>query len=122
MKKHFVNYIIFLRQSKISFPYLTIFHLEYYAGEANGICKEESNVIRDETECINAIQKLGFRPLADSWTGSYNAIPSGCSIRTSDKTPHIETTPTGRGQGRNDLIPICLVPLETGEIYSTYYL
>ena len=35
-------------------------------------------------------------------------IPSGCSIRNGgDNRPHFESSTTGVGRGRNDLIPIC---------------
>ena len=71
-------------------------------------------MIRSQTECTNALQKLGYQSSGNYWTGALDwEIPSGCSIRNS-VDPHLETSPTGLGTGRYDLVPVCTMPLTTG--------
>ena len=84
---------------------------EYYNGVASGVCNDVSHVIRFKAECKKALQKLGY-PSEINWTGNtmnwqHKRIPSGCSITKDDLQPHFETSTTGLGVGREDLIPIC---------------
>jgi len=91
----------------------------YYAGEKGEVCKHISEVIRSEAQCKNALQHLGYENLPSFWTGEYHEIPSGCSIRNEgDSQPHFETSTTGVGKGREDLIPICS---KSKEISKTEY-
>jgi len=91
----------------------------YYAGEKGEVCKHISEVIRSEAQCKNALQHLGYENLPSFWTGEYHEIPSGCSIRNEgDSQPHFETSTTGVGMGREDLIPICS---KSKEISKTEY-
>ena len=88
---------------------------EYYDGVLGGLCNDESHVIRTQSECTIAIQQLGYQSTGNYWSDSYVNIPSGCSIKTSANEPHLETSPTGLGNGRNDLVPLCMIPGNTGE-------
>ena len=79
---------------------------EYYDGVPTGICNDLNHVIRSKAECKKALQKLGY-PSEINWTGQHNQIPRGCSITKDGLQPHFETSLTGLGVGREDLIPIC---------------
>ena len=71
-----------------------------------GVCKNENDVIRTKEECSEALSKLGYTFKKRYWEGSKRRIPSGCSLRTRNKRPHLNHKP-GVGRGRNDQIPIC---------------
>ena len=91
---------------------------EYYEGAIGGLCNDESHVIRSQTECTKALKELGFKSIANFWTGEYNQIPSGCSIskiKNSDDDPHFETSSRGLGKSRSDLTPICYGPRIAGD-------
>ena len=88
---------------------------EYYDGELGGLCNDESHVIRTQSECTIALQQLGYQSTGNYWSDTKSTIPSGCSIKTSSNEPHLETSPTGLGKGRNDLVPICIIPGNTGD-------
>ena len=97
------------------------FILEFYAGAEGGLCNEASEVIRSQEQCTDALQKLGYHPLSDWWTGVYSSsIPSGCSVRSNGSyDPHFEESSSGVGSGRLDLIPICIRPHEvSGNSFS----
>ena len=84
-----------------------------------GLCNEESHVIRAQAECTKAMKELGFKSIADYWTGEYDQIPSGCSInkiKNYDDVPHFETSSRGLGLGRSDLTPICYGPRIAGDV------
>ena len=92
----------------------------YYAGAAGGKCSHESHVIRSLTECSKALQELSIQSTGDYWTGRYNRIPSGCSIRISSQRPHLETSTDidgGLGWINNDFRPICKNTWSTGDFY-----
>ena len=82
------------------------FILEYYNVTTGGVCKNENDVIRTKEECSEALSKLGYTFKKRYWEGSKRRIPSGCSLRTSTKRPHLNDIP-GLGRGRKDQIPIC---------------
>ena len=71
-----------------------------------GVCKNENDVIRTKEECSEALSKLGYTFKKRYWEGSRPNIPSGCSLRTPSKRPHLNDKP-GVGRGRKDQIPIC---------------
>ena len=80
----------------------------YYNRPAGSICDEASHVIRSEEECTEALKELNYPTTVSYWTGYAPSIPSGCSIRDGgDNMPHLETSSSGKGNGRSDLIPIC---------------
>ena len=81
--------------------------LEYYAGDKGGLCKEESNVIRSQTECTKALHDLGYQALNKFSTTNDNNAPSGCSIHIDSLNPLFETSPNGTGNSLNHLTPIC---------------
>ena len=84
--------------------------LEYYAGEVGGVCNKESHVIRTMSECRTAKRKFGYTNVDNvgEWSDKSESIPSGCSIRNGGNFKlHFETSPTGLGVGRYDLIPLC---------------
>lgn len=83
---------------------------EYYAGMEGGVCYDSRVVIRSQEECTYAIKKLGYQSSADYYEGISNSIPSGCSFEKDDMKPHFETSASGLGKGRGDLIPICSRP------------
>ena len=99
--------------------------LDYYSGDVGGVCSNENEVIRSEEECSNAVSKLDFEvSRTDYWRGSRNHdIPSGCSIRdpklgrTDEKQLHMESSETGVGTGRSDLIPICKLGSYIGSLF-----
>ena len=95
--------------------------LDYYAKVAGDICHENSHVIRSHAECLKALEILKYQTSGSFWTGQYDQIPTGCSIKETDMTPHFETSPNGLGKGRNDLIPICKSPLATYFDENQYY-
>ena len=75
-------------------------------------------MIRSQTECTKALKELGFKSIANFWTGEYNQIPTGCSIKkitNSDDDPHFETSSRGLGKSRSDLTPICYGPRIAGD-------
>ena len=91
------------------------FILEYYEREIKTVCNHESHVIRSQSECTTALHSLGYRSLSTYWTGTYNGIPSGCSISyIGDKSPHFETSSTGLGKRSSYLIPICKRNVNSG--------
>ena len=74
---------------------------------AGGVCNNESDVIRSKDECTEALEELGYQlAKKEYWEGSKKNIPSGCSIRTLNNRPYLNTKP-GVGRGRDDQIPIC---------------
>jgi len=79
----------------------------YYKNDAGSVCDDESQIIRNITECTKAIEQLGFRHTG-TWTGSTASLPAGCST-TQDGDVHFNTH-DGIGLGRSDLIPICKRP------------
>ena len=89
---------------------INIFVLEYYDGPKGGLCNDESELIRSEPDCKEALEALGYGPLKKFWItpGSLlnPQIPAGCSIHAASSTPHLSTT-SGAGRGREDLTPIC---------------
>jgi len=89
---------------------INIFVLEYYDGPKGGLCNDESELIRSEPDCKEALEALGYGPLKKFWitVGSLlnPQIPAGCSIHAASSTPHLSTT-SGAGRGREDLTPIC---------------
>ena len=94
--------------------------LEFYSGVQGGLCNDATEVIRSQVQCIDALQKLGYRPLSVWWIGELSSIPSGCSVRINGRIdPHFEESSTGVGTGRSDLIPICIRPHSlSGKILS----
>jgi len=83
----------------------------YYDRPAGSVCDDESHVIRSEEECTDALKELYYPTTVSYWTGQASSIPSGCSIRDGgDNVPHLETSSSGKGNGRKDLIPICKDP------------
>jgi len=82
----------------------------YRIGDPGTTCNTEVDVIRTLSECAVAIANVGLGMSASWWTGTDDAIPSGCSIRLSgDKLPHLNFEMGSVGQGRRDLVPICRV-------------
>jgi len=80
---------------------------EFYNGVAGGVCNNEGDVIRSEEECTEALAELGYQSAKkEYWEGSKKNIPSGCSIRSLNNRPYLNTKP-GVGRGRDDQIPIC---------------
>ena len=78
-----------------------------YLGRPGEVCKSTKEVIRSQAECRNAIAQFWLSS-GILWTGPSDSIPSGCSRRNGgDNRPHFETSTTGVGRGRDDLIPIC---------------
>ena len=103
--------------------------LEYYAGEVGGVCNQESHVIRTMSECRTAKRKFGFTNVDNvgEWSDKSESIPSGCSIRNGGNFKlHFETSPTGLGVGRYDLLPLCAKNIFGGimnsKIISIFYL
>ena len=85
-------------------------------GKVGGVCKYEYEVIRSQPECTKALEITGQPSSGVYWTGVRNSLPAGCSVREGgDLKPHFETSSTGVGRGRSDLIPIC-------KILRDYYL
>ena len=66
----------------------------------------EKDVIRTEKECTAALTQLGYQFKSKYWKKSARNIPSGCSIRTLNNKPYMNSNP-GLGRGRRDQIPIC---------------
>ena len=67
-------------------------------------------MIRTMSECRNARRKLGYTNVNNGleWSDQSDIIPSGCSIRNGGNFMlHFETTTTGLGVGRYDLLPLC---------------
>ena len=87
------------------------------------VCNYEFDVIRSQAECKTAIEKFGYLTLATFWTGQANYLPSGCSIRieTTKNKPHFETSTTGLGNGRADLIPVCKKSVTIGKHSIQYF-
>ena len=54
-----------------------------------------------------ALKQLGHQSTKIGWTGTFDDIPTGCSIRIDPLQPHFEISPFGVGIGRDDLTPIC---------------
>ena len=90
---------------------------QYYAGIEGGVCYDVSVVIQSQEECTHAIKKLGYQLSADYYKGKSNSIPYGCSFGKDDLKPHFETSTSGLGKGRGDLIPICSRPKHIGSCY-----
>ena len=90
---------------------------QYYAGIEGGICYDGSVVIRSQQECTHAIKKLGYQSSSEYYKSKSNSIPSGCSFGKDDMKPHFETSTSGLGKGRDDLIPICSRPKHIGSFY-----
>ena len=62
------------------------------------------------SECRTAKQKFGYKNVDNvgEWSDKSESIPSGCSIRNGGNFKlHFETSPTGLGVGRYDLLPLC---------------
>ena len=88
-----------------------VIFIAYYDRPAGSVCDDESHVIRSEEECTDALKELYYPTTVSYWTGQASSIPSGCSIRDGgDNVPHLETSSSGKGNGRKDLIPICKDP------------
>ena len=99
--------------------------VDYYSGDAGGICNNEDDIIRLKEECSKALSELDFDVSEDYWTSSdanfANMIPSGCSIRDGgNKRPHLLSA-AGVGTGKNDLIPICKRNLDSGTTFIFIY-
>ena len=91
--------------------FLHVIFIAYYDRPAGSVCDDESHVIRSEEECTDALKELYYPTTVSYWTGQASSIPSGCSIRDGgDNVPHLETSSSGKGNGRKDLIPICKDP------------
>ena len=73
---------------------------------AGGVCNNEKDVIRSEKECTAALKQLGYKFKSKYWKKSARNIPSGCSIRTLNNKPYMNSN-SGLGRGRRDQIPIC---------------
>lgn len=77
------------------------------------VCNDERDVIRSQSECKTALEKLGYSQLSNWWKGVFNKIPSGCSIGINGNPnalthyPQFETSAAGLGTGRGDLTPVC---------------
>ena len=80
--------------------------LESYTRSAGQVCDNKSDVIRTKDECTKALSELGYQLKKKYWEGSKRNIPSGCSVRTNNNKPYMNTKP-GVGRGRKDQIPIC---------------
>ena len=61
------------------------------------------------------MKKLDYNSLNKFWTGTEKSIPSGCSMQIEDRNPHFEVSPTGLGDGRSDLTPICYFSMKKKE-------
>ena len=99
--------------------------VDYYSGDAGGVCNNEDDIITLKEECSKALSELEFDVSEDYWTSSWtyydNEMPSGCSIRDGgDKLPHLLSA-AGVGTGRNDLIPICKRNLDSGTTFIFIY-
>ena len=88
-----------------------------------GLCNDANEVIRSKEQCTDALEKLGYQPSSNWWTGLYSSgIPCGCSYKEGRNEAHFEESPTGVGTGRGDMIPICIRPLEvSGKFRSGLY-
>ena len=100
--------IFIVRFEPLPFDNIQLFLLlDYYLGKPGEVCKSAKEVIRSQAECTNAIGQL-WPTSVSFWTGPADFIPSGCSRRNGgDNQPHFETSPTGVGRGRHDMIPVC---------------
>ena len=81
----------------------------YYQGDPGDVCKDVKHVIRETHECLVAIKAVGIEASGEYWSRTDPRIPQGCSIRDGGDTMiHLEKSTGGLGNGREDLIPICL--------------
>ena len=71
-------------------------------------------MIRTKDECTKALSMLGYQFKKRYWKGIKRNIPSGCSIRTLNNRPHLNSKP-GVGRGRLDQVPICRGNVNSGK-------
>ena len=66
------------------------------------------------------MKQLGYQFKGEYWKKSARNIPSGCSIRTLNNKPYMNTN-SGLGRGRRDQIPICKGNVNQGNSLEFFF-